>query len=603
MNIPVSALDLAPPAEVWQLEEPAPDAAPRNGTAHRRRGRDQEFLRRCAWEIGEAGPAEAYAPTASQVGLAMVNPTHGFAHWRILPGWVDEVARRKGDGWHGSRLVLRLYDVSQIHFNGLNAHAVRDLPLPSLCGQLFFTLPRPGTWQLAEPGFVLRGGEFVPAARSHAVAFAPDAPSGRTSHAALLVTPRGHVEEVGNVWEQGRVLAERRRPRLRRPLRLAVFAWPDGQGRGLPARFATELAAGTAGHGHEVHVFVPASDGLRDPRAEGGAHYHPIDVVGDGTPLELAEAFGRAAAARLAGLPPFDLAHAHEWMSQPAARAAGAPTVLSLGSVEATRCNGAGPGPLSRAVEEAERAAAGAAEVVLTADWLRPQAVAALGLDPDRVHAFPLEGRLENEWERPLDYGRVKEEIGVGPVDRLLLFVGPLEHAAGVDLLVEALPTLLHRAGNLRLAFVGAGGMHGHLAHRAGQLGVAFAVRLLGHVEGPRLRRLLRAAEALVLPSRYRVPFDDAVVDLARRAGRPVVTTHGGPAHLVRHEENGLVTYDNPGSMVWALDRVLGDPGHAERMGQNGRRREDAAPRWSEVAHHYLELCAARLPQLTQPWE
>ena len=94
----------------------------------------------------------------------------------------------------------------------------------------------------------------------------------------------------------------------------------------------------------------------------------------------------------------------------------------------------------------------------------------------------------------------------------------------------------------------------------------------------------MRAAEALVLPSRYRVPFDDAVVDLARRAGRPVVTTHGGPAHLVRHEENGVITYDNPGSMVWAVDRILGDPGHAERMGRNGRRAGDGAVVWGEVA-------------------
>src|SRR5205823_516828 len=116
---------------------------------------------------------------------------------------------------------------------------------------------------------------------------------------------------------------------------------------------------------------------------------------------------------------------------------------------------------------------------------------------------------------------------------------------------------------------------------------------LLGHVEGPPLTRLLRAAEALVLPSRYRVPFDDAVVDLARRAGKPVVTTHGGPAHLVRHEENGILTYDNPGSMVWAVDRILGDPNHAERMGQSGRHSDNqGGVMWSEVANHYLDLCA-----------
>jgi glycosyltransferase involved in cell wall biosynthesis len=97
--------------------------------------------------------------------------------------------------------------------------------------------------------------------------------------------------------------------------------------------------------------------------------------------------------------------------------------------------------------------------------------------------------------------------------------------------------------------------------------------------------------------------MDDAVVDLARKAGRPVVTTHGGPAHLVRHEETGLVTYDNPGSMVWALDRILGDPGHAERMGRHGHRRDTSTPCWGEMAQNYLELCATCFPQLTEMWE
>ena len=103
--------------------------------------------------------------------------------------------------------------------------------------------------------------------------------------------------------------------------------------------------------------------------------------------------------------------------------------------------------------------------------------------------------------------------------------------------------------------------------------------------------------------SRGKLDLDPATVKqaraLARKAGRPVVTTHGGPAHLVRHEENGLITYDNPGSMVWALDRILGDPGHSERMGQNGRRSEGGTMRWSEVARQYLELCVAWFPELT----
>jgi glycosyltransferase involved in cell wall biosynthesis len=582
------------------IPRPAPET---NGQPPPGRVPDPERLRHTAWEIGEQQAAAAYTPTTNHVGLAAVAPYQGFAHWRILPAWVEQTARRQGEAWSNCRLVIRLYDVSYIQFNGLNAHRLQDHTLPGLCGELFFKLPRPGTWELAEVGFLLRSGEFIPAARSQSVAFPPDSASQRSGHtAALLVGGRRRVEEIGNVWDQEKILRERRQPRLRQPLRCAALAFASqalGQ-QGGAATFVHELAAGTCSQGHEAHVFVPATADFATERTLGSVSYHPLHVRLDGTPVEQARAFAQAAASRLGELPPFDVIHLHEWMAGLGSWHTNARTVLSLTSIEATRRNGAPPSVLSQEIAEAERQAVRAAACVLTPPWLRDKAVAELGVAPTHVRAFPMDGRLPNEWEAPLDFGQVKMGIGHGPFDRLLLFVGPLEHASGGDLLLEALPVLLQRAGNVRVAFVGGGNQNGSLQQRAHQLGVAHAVRFLGHREGPELARLLRAAEALTLPSRYRVPQDDAVVELARRAGRPVVTTHGGPAHLVRHEENGLVTYDNPGSMVWALDRILGDPAHAERMGRNGRRSDGTSIVWGDVGRHYLEVCAAQVPDLTE---
>jgi glycosyltransferase involved in cell wall biosynthesis len=549
--------------------------------------RDPEFLRRVAWEIGERRSADSYTPQENHVALSLVSPYQGFAHWRIGQEWTDRTAAARGQRWHNCRLVLRLYDISYIEFNGLNAHRMQDHNLPGLCGQFFFRLPRPGTWQLGEVGFLLRDGEFIPAARSRATAFAADSACPRGSVAALLVKEPGQLEDIGNVWDQERVLNERRRPKLRPSLRVALFSAEP-----TPSRFVAELAAGQRARGHEVHLFLPAGGDVTID----GVQPHRLEVNGDGSPLGLARSFARSAGHKVAELPPFDLFHLHEWQTAFVPRPVTRPAVLSLGSLETTRRNGGPVTPVSRAIEEAEREAARTVGCVLTPDWLRDRAGAELGRD---VHAFPMEGRLANEWECPLDLGDVKREIGFGPLDRLLLYVGPLEYAAGVDLLIEAMPVALHRAHNLRLAFAGSGPMQGRLADRAREVGAAHAVRILGHVERPQLVRLLRAMEVLVLPSRYRVPFDDAVVDLARRAGRAVVTTHGGPAHLVRHEENGIVTYDNPGSMVWALDRILSDAVHTERMGRNGRRGDASTVVWSEVAGRYLDFCAARFPELT----
>ena len=567
---------------------------------------DAEALRRHAWEIGERHAADGYTPSGNHVALAAVSPYQGFVHWRLLHSWIEQTAGQRGGAWHDCRMVLRIYDVSFIEFNGLNAHHQFDIEIQELCGQRFFSLPRPGTWQVAEVGFRLCSGEFIPAARSHVVPFAADAVSPRSSHAALLVDEYGRVEEVGNLWEHEQILNERRKPKLRAPLRIATFALealPAGHD-GPLARFVSELAAGQCGQGHEVHVFLPATAALEEPRQIDGVFYHPLEVRENGSPVNRAVGFARAAEKCLRELPPFDLFHHHEWGSALVAWLGTRPTVLSLSSIESVRRNGQPPTPLSLEIQQLEREAAHAVDCILTPDWLRGPATAELGIDGALVHAFPMEARLPNEWEAPLDYGQVKMGIGFGPLDRLMVFVGPLEHAAGPDLILDALPTLLQRAPNLRIAFAGGGEMHGHLEHRARELGVGHAVRLLGHVDGPVVARLLRSAEALVLPSRYRVPFDDAVVDLARRAGRPVITTHGGPAHLVRHEENGIVTYDNPGSMVWALDRILGDPGHAEQMGRNGKRDHGPASiSWGEVARLYLDLCATCFPELREPRE
>src|SRR5262245_12991572 len=186
-DLSTAVLDI-PSTAAW---EPAP--APRL-TA--------ETFRRVAWEISEQKPADGFTPPVSHVGLAMVGPVEGFAHWRILPGWIADTAWHKGEAWRDCRLILRLYDVSYLHFNGLNAHRIQDEPLPAIEGQRFFRLPNPGTWQLAEVGFLLRQGEFVPAARSHVCPFAPDGASRHASQAALLVDHRRRVEEVGNLWDQ-----------------------------------------------------------------------------------------------------------------------------------------------------------------------------------------------------------------------------------------------------------------------------------------------------------------------------------------------------------------------------------------------------------------
>src|SRR5205085_580987 len=125
LSRPVAPMDALPNGLV---DLSPPDARAWSGTAAHRGGHvaplpppappDPEALRRWILEIGQAKPAEAFAPNHNHTALAAVLPAQGFAHWRILPGWVEETAKKRGGAWTNCRLILRLYDVSYIHFNG-----------------------------------------------------------------------------------------------------------------------------------------------------------------------------------------------------------------------------------------------------------------------------------------------------------------------------------------------------------------------------------------------------------------------------------------------------------------------------------------------------
>ncbi len=408
-------------------------------------GFNPEYLRLCAWSIGERKPADAFAPTANHAALAMVSPRRGFVHWRILHDWIQQTRCRRGDSWNHCRMILRLYDVSCIIFNGLNAHRIQDYVLPSICGHLYFDLPNAGTWQLAEVGFLLRSGEFISAARSQTVFFARASASPHCGQEALLVDDNLRQERIASLWDQENVLKERRKPKLRKPLRIALLSLTvetPGQPGVLP-EFIAKLAANLCDQGHQSHLLIPTTDHFDPGRQLDGVQCHRLDMMSYKTPVKVAQEFGRAADQRLQDLGPFNIIHLHEWMTGLGPWVGKNPTICSFTSVEATRRNGTPPTKLSRVIEEAERQVARSVQSLLVPPWLREKAVAELGVNGNQVHAFAMAGLMPNECDAPMDFGAVKREINFGPLDRLMLFVGPLEYAAGPDLLLEALPILL----------------------------------------------------------------------------------------------------------------------------------------------------------------
>ena len=139
------------------------------------------------------------------------------------------------------------------------------------------------------------------------------------------------------------------------------------------------------------------------------------------------------------------------------------------------------------------------------------------------------------------------------------LFVGALERSKGVDVLVQAWPTVLGRVPGARLQVVGSGSLP-----PPGGEGITWSQSLTT----AEVAAALDAATVLVLPSRSEGMGRVLVEAFCR--GRGVVGSRvGGIPDVVTDGETGLlVEPGDPAALANALVRVLEDPELAGRFGQ-----------------------------------
>jgi len=166
----------------------------------------------------------------------------------------------------------------------------------------------------------------------------------------------------------------------------------------------------------------------------------------------------------------------------------------------------------------------------------------------------------------PDRYGRdaARDALGLGREPFVVGFVGRLDRAKGVDLLVEAAACLREEAGAYRFLIVGDGPERERLVHRIERLGLTQTVVLAGLQENP--AAVMRAFDAGVVPSR-REAFGIAALELMRMRVPVVVSPVGGLPELVRDGETGIMLSRlAPEEMAQAIRRLRHDGALREKL-------------------------------------
>lgn len=376
-------------------------------------------------------------------------------------------------------------------------------------------------------------------------------------------------------------------------MRIGLFSWESLHSIpvGGVAVHVTELAAGLERRGHEVHVFTRMGQHQPTYECVHGVHYHrcPFILTPDFVDEvnNMCRSFVQTCFDVEGVSGPFDIIHAHDWMTSNAAvwikEARQRKFVFTMHSTEYGRNGNRFFHGAADRIQAHERHGTYCADHVITVSQQLRDEVAWLYQLPEHKTSVVYNGVNPRNFDYELDAGRIKEQYSIGPLDPMILFVGRMVVQKGPDILVRAIPYILNYHPNAKFVFVGDGHMRSEVYMMAHHLGVAHAIRLLGYRNGFDLSNLFKACDMVAVPSRNE-PFGIVILE-AWSAGKPVVATkHGGPAEFVWHEVTGLHIDTTPESVAWGVGTLLSDWHRGAWMGRNGRIAVDETFNWDRIA-------------------
>ena len=189
---------------------------------------------------------------------------------------------------------------------------------------------------------------------------------------------------------------------------------------------------------------------------------------------------------------------------------------------------------------------------------------------------------------------RARYDLGDRPV---VVCVSRLVARKGQDQIIRALPAVRSKVPDAKALIVGGGPMRSKLEAQAKALGMTDAVIFAGEVPEDELAAHYAAGDVFAMPCRSRyagleVEGLGLVYLEAQACARPAITGNsGGAPEAVIPDETGLVVPgDAVGPLADGLVRLLGDPGKARAMGEEGRRFVEREHRWEDVVARYRTI-------------
>ena len=106
----------------------------------------------------------------NRIVILVRDPWWIFSYWEIRKDKEEEAVHKiESSGDNPVKSVLRVYDVTDINFNGKNAHSYFDIDLRGLATNWYINVGKPDRAWIVDIGIVTKKGDFYVLARSNVV--------------------------------------------------------------------------------------------------------------------------------------------------------------------------------------------------------------------------------------------------------------------------------------------------------------------------------------------------------------------------------------------------------------------------------------------------